>query len=270
MHSLSLHLGYVTLSDFSSLPLSTLRSLSLCGLDSREFAEVLTRSNLENLTSLRLELQEDCDSFASVLLACPNLTDLALDCNDLMSEILPVVKVLPQLSSLTSLAIEQHTRTDVSFRCLLSFLSRSSIQELRLGNLSPKQEQLLADALPSLPSLFSLEFNAADTSFCQLPFSRLTLFSSAHLALFSALTVCPLRRLTLRSGAIFETCLDIIPDTQLTDLFLANTVVFADGFDPTKPSKNYKQVQSRIPRDWTGRFPKIRDRFCLIHDNLNV
>jgi hypothetical protein len=230
-------------------------SLSIEGFTSHNTAMVLIGSKPKALTSLRLQLQGDCDSVALALLQCPNLTHLWLECRDVISEILPIVKVLPQLSSLTFLALEQYKRTDLSLVCLLSFLSHSSVRELMLGNLSPFQEQLLVNALPSLPSLLSLDFETHGFTLCE--------HESANLALFSALSLSPLRRLMLCWGsfrrAIFETCLDKIPNTQLTDLFFGNTLIFADGFEPTKHGKNYKQAQVSIA------IPKVKDRFCLIN-----
>jgi hypothetical protein len=174
-------------------------------------------------------------------------------------DVLPLVQVLHRLS-LTKLKLGLLAFSDKSIECLLHL---TALQDLKLGTLSPKQLQLVADALPALSSLQSLTFDTWNFTRCQ--------HESAHLALFSALSSSSLRSLThLKSSfrlATLEACLNKIPATQLTYLRL-DGVVYADGFDETIHNEyNYPTVGSqRLQLDWSLRFPdEAKDRFCIMN-----
>jgi hypothetical protein len=173
----------------SSLPLSMLQSFRICGSSFSDVTEALTRSKPKSLASLELELSGDCTSISSALLECPNLTQLVLSENTVFGrwreDIPPVLENLPQLPSLSSLAIERHEYSDESIECLLSFLPQSAVQDLTLGTLSPKQLQLVADVLPSLSSLLSLELNTEGFSRCQHESSHLPCFRLSQCLLFA-------------------------------------------------------------------------------------
>jgi hypothetical protein len=220
-------------------------------------AEALTKSKPKSLTNLELrELKGSFIPLASVLLDCPSLTTLSISTSD--QDVLSVIQMLHRLP-LAKLTLDLSKFSDESLECLLSFLSRSAVQDLRLGTLSPEQLQLVVDALPSLSCLQSLEFDTFGFRLCQ--------HDSSHLALFSALARTSLRYLAVRFGSfrrsVLETCLDKISETQLTRVLL-ETVVYAEDFDATIHDETYKKVDYRKLLDWNIRFPQIKDRFCLI------
>jgi hypothetical protein len=184
---------------------------------------------------------------------------------------LPVVQALSRLP-LTTLSLWLSWHTDEEIECLSTFLPLSSLQDLKLGTLTPKQLQLVVDALPSSSYLTSLEFDTRSFNLCQ--------HESSHLALFSALTRArprsSLRSLTVGNGSfrlsVLQTCLNKIPETQLTRLKLDAPIVYCDidGFDPTiaMHDENYKRVDQWHDLgdllDWDTRFPQIKDKFCLL------
>jgi hypothetical protein len=251
--------------NFSSLPLSALRSFKLTSESStvESVSKALTKSKPKSLTHLELDqLTGSFETLAGTLVECPSLTNLIIsELNSSNRDILPVVQVLHRLP-LVKLTLDLYNFTDESMECLLSFLSQSAVQDLKLGRPSPKQLQLVADALPSLSCLQSLEFDTFDYYLCE--------HESSHLALFSVLPRSSLRSLTLSwcsfRLAVFDACLDKIPETQLTRFQLKNRKVYAEGFDPTIHDANYKRVDPRnLKIDWTIRFPQTKDRFCHIH-----
>jgi hypothetical protein len=259
----SLTVGVSSLLDLSSLPLSTLKSFKLtaCNSTLASVSKALTTSKPKSLTSLELlQLKGSFEPLADALLECPSLTNLNIfELHSLGRDILSVVQKLRHLP-LVKLSLELYSFTDESIECLLSFLSRSAVQDLILGTLSPKQLQLVADALPSLSCLQSLECDTFEFNLCQ--------HESAHLALFSALTRSSLRSLAVRWSSfrlpVLEACLDKIPETQLTQFHLPYPKVYAEDFDPAIHDENYKQVELGDPIDWNTRFPKFKDRFCLV------
>jgi hypothetical protein len=250
--------------DLSSLPLSALSSFKIDGESCAvaSVAEALTKSEPKSLTNLELEkLQGDLKPLAQALLSCPALTNLSLiDFQTTGRDCLSVVQVLPRLP-LRSLTLNMCSFTDESIECLLAFLPQSSVQDLILGTLSPKQLQLLADALPSLSSLLSLEFDSNGFDRCE--------HESSHLALFAALRSSSLRSLTLRYCSFrrvtFEACLDELPKTQLTQLAFDGVLVFADGFDATIHDESFEQIRhGDVASAWNLRFPQLKDRFCIV------
>jgi hypothetical protein len=227
-------------------------------------SEALVRSNPNSLKHLQLEnLRGSFDPLSQALLSCPSLTSLNITErteDDRPRNLLPVVQVLHRLP-LVDLALHLNRLTDESIECLLSFLSHSAVQDLALGTITPTQLQLFADALPSLPSLQSLDFETFD-------FHRLE-HESSFLSFFSALPKSSLRSLTLYwtyfRNATLKTCLNKIPESQLTSLrFLGVVYIYADGFDPAIHDRNSKMLDEKVFLEWNVRFPKIKDRFCLI------
>jgi hypothetical protein len=250
--------------DLSSLPLSSLKSFTLTSNSLFEsVSQALTKSKPKSLTTLELhQLEGTFDPLARVLLEIPSLTSLtiseAFSQKLAQRDILPVVQVLHRLP-LVSLGLELMNFTDESIECLLSFLSRSAVQDLRLGTLSPKQLQMVADAVPELSCLHSLEYRTFDFDRCE--------HESSHLALFSALTrSSSIRSLKLYYSsfrrAALEVCLNKIPETQLTGLYLCGAKIYTDGFD-----SSYKQLDRQSWEhliDWKTRYPQNKDRFCHI------
>jgi hypothetical protein len=262
IHSLSLDV-YCPHLKLASLPLSTLRSFKLTSESSlTDFSLALTKSKPKSLTYLELDgLDASFEPLALALLECPSLINLIIfefRYSD-QRDVLPVLQMLHRLP-LAQLTLKLLKFTDESIECLLSFLSGSAVQDLNLGTLSPKQLQLVADALPSLSCLQTFEFDTRNFARCE--------HESSHLALFSALTSSSLRSLTLcfcffRLAAL-DSCSDKIPKTQLTRLQLINPVVYAEGFDATIHDDNYERADFRALVDWNRRFPQIKDRFCLM------
>jgi hypothetical protein len=260
VHSLVLDLDedQNTPTDLSPLPLSNLRSLEINGTTIESVSRALTQSKPIFLASLELRNPiGEFESLALALLECPALTNLVItEDDDLEREVLPVVQMLHRLP-LTKLTLDLCTFSDEAIECLLSL---TALQDLKLGALTPKQLQLVADALPSLSSLQDLELNTAGFSRCE--------HEPAHLALFSSLTSSSIRSLSLSHCsfrlAVFEACMDKIPNTQLTQ-FLLEGDVYADGFDPSLHNSSYPRVQSKDLRlGWHLRFPEAKDRFCLL------
>jgi hypothetical protein len=259
VHSLSLDVDRPL--DLSSLPLSALKSFKLRSSTStiESVSQALTKSKPKLLTSLELSgLSGSFEPLADALLECPSLTSLTIsEFPSSGRDILPVVQVLHRLP-LVKLTLELYGYTDESIECLLS---RSAVQDLTLGTLSPKQLQMVVDALPSLSCLQSLEFDTREFPLCQ--------HESSHLALFSALTRSSLRSLTLRWSffrhSVFGACLDKIPETQLTRFCLSSATVYADGFDPAIHDRYiYDKVDHHKLLSWNTCFPLIKDRFCLM------
>jgi hypothetical protein len=247
--------------DLSPLRLSSLKSFTLstpeqCTIES--LAQVLTKSKPKSLTNLALDdLHGGLEPLADALLECPALANLSLTST---RDVLPVVQILYRLP-LTTLNLHSSEFSDESIECLSSYLSQSAVQDLNLGVLSPKQLQLVADVLPSLPSLQSFWVKMCGFDLCQ--------HESAHLALFSALARSSLCSLTLSSSyfrlGTLMVCLDKIPESQLTRCHFADLVVYTDNFDATLATNNNARVDPRtIPFDWSVRFPQIKDRFCLV------
>jgi hypothetical protein len=252
---------------FSSLPLSSLQSFKLASFCSatKSLSAALATSKPKSLTTLEFaDFIEKTDPLARALLECPSLTHLAITERYKYNRYVlqPFLEILPRLPlMLTKLVLSFYKFTDESIQCLLSFLSRSAVQDLTVGVLGPKHLQLLADTLPSLSRLQTLEFSTPD--FC------LAEHDSSHLALFTALTSSSLRSLTLCFCSFrlstFEACLNKIPETQLTRFVAPFARVYADGFDEKIHDLTYKTVRldTLIDRDWNTRFPLIKDRLCL-------
>jgi hypothetical protein len=263
IHSLSLDVFSPHLK-LSSLPLSSLRSFKLVSDSSlTDFSLALTKSKPKSLTYLKLEeLDAGFEPLSLALLECPSLTNLNMlefQISNQIDDFLPVARMLNRLP-LARLTLKLLKFTDESIEALLSFLSGSTVQDLKLGTLSPKQLQLVADALPSLSCLQSLDFDSIGYRLCQ--------HESSHLALFSALTSSSLRSLTLRfcffRRSVLDSCLDKILKTQLTRVHLINPFVYEDGFDATIHDDNYEQADLYELLNWDHRFPQIKDRFCHI------
>jgi hypothetical protein len=242
--------------DLSSLPLSGLRFFHLASRNStfESVSEALIRSKSKSLTDLSFsDLTGTFEPLANALLECPSLTNLH-------SFLTPLVQVLP---GLRKLILDLREYTDESIEGLVSFLSQSAVQDLFLGTLSPTQLQLVADSLPSVTSLLSLRLDTRNVSRCE--------DEDAYLALFSALPKSPLRSLEIfgryfRQEALI-TCLDKIPDSQLTLLNLDASFILAPGFDPNiHDPDSYEHVAwDDIRLDWTARFSRMdRSRFCLL------
>jgi hypothetical protein len=249
IQSLSLYRG--TPIDLSSLSVSTLKSFEISHSTLESVSETLTRSNGKSLTNLDLsELSGSYEPLATALLECPSLINLTISHrHSTVEDLLPVVQVLHRLPLLTTLTVDLRRFSDESVECLVSFLSQAAVQDLKLGTLSPKQLQLFADALPSISSLQSLQFDTRQSDSFQ--------HESSYLALFSALPSSSLRSLTclccsLRRAA-FETCLNEIPASRLTNLQLKSALVY-EGSDLV-------DIDSI---NWSNRFPQIKDRFCLL------
>jgi hypothetical protein len=268
--------------DLSFLDLSRLTSFKTIGFRSDSVADALTKSKPKSLTNLDIVGTSRCEMLAPGLLECPSLTRLVLSDTFADADTLPVIQMLHRLP-LSQLTLDVDKFTDESIECLLSFLPQLTVQNLTLGTLSPKQEQLLADALPTLPSLTSLEFNTQGYVLCE--------HDSSHLALFSALASSPLRSLTLndcsfRKG-IFASCLDKIPDTRLTRVSVPYISLFFDSFDPERhgpaqyrldpdsdsstlpaPIRTERIAIDHVSRsyvlNWSYCFVGIEDRFCCI------
>jgi hypothetical protein len=259
----SLTVGVSSPLDLSSFPLSALKSFKLISNSStfESVSEALTTSKPKSLTTLELlQLNGSFAPLASALLECPSLTNLTVsECHCSGRDFLPVVQMLHRLP-LVKLSLALYSYTDESIEALLSFLSHSSVQDLKLGILSPKQLQLVADALPSLSCLQSLEFDTRRFSLCE--------HESSHLALFSALTRSSLRSLVVRFAsfrrATFEACSNKIPETQLTQCYLSSAIIYADGFDPAIHDIYYDKVDYCNILDWNIRFPLIKDKFCCM------
>jgi hypothetical protein len=269
--------------NLSSLPLSTLTSVSISADVPELVAEALIRSKPKFLTDLQLSdvdwgdvSSSDYDVFARSLLECPSLTHLKLP--SYAGDILPVIENLHRfpLSKLTLALYEFKTESIVR---LTSFLSQSTVQDLTLGTLSPKQEQLLADVLPSLSCLKVLEFNTFGYDLCE--------HESSHLALFSALTSSPLRSFALDNCSFRQktlvTCLHMLSDTQLTYASVRYAFLYVDSFDPTRDDPKNFQIKSAIIRttsrarmavhegfddtdfpESSAYFSQIEDRFCCL------
>jgi hypothetical protein len=250
LHSLSLE-GTGRDLVLSSLPLGALHSARFSGsFTLASVSEVITTSKPKSLTSLELGFfTGSVEPLTRALLACPSLTRLIL-ANSGTDDILPVVQILNRLP-LVELTLELTKYSDESIECLLSFLSQSAVQDLKLGTLSPNQHQLLADALPSISSLQTLQLDTQGFGPSQ--------HDSSHLALFSALRSSSLRSLTLRSCsfylATFDSCLNKIPGTRLTEVILEGLRVH-----DTRQRMNL----DKIVLEWNSRFPRIKDRFCLL------
>jgi hypothetical protein len=179
--------------DFTSLPLSGLTSFCVWNGTIDSVSEALTKSKPKSLTHLELtDVVGDVEPLAGGLLTCPALTSLSFLENERSKrDVLPVVQTLPSLRPLRKLLLDMYEYSDESISSLVSFLTRSAVQDLKLGTLSPKQVQLVADALPSLPSLQSFEFDTWEFSYSHEP---------SYLALFSALTLSSIRSFTLSHG----------------------------------------------------------------------
>jgi hypothetical protein len=261
VHSLILDLDS---SDLSCLALSHLQSIKVYHSTVESVSKALSQSKPKLLTSLELyNLTGQFDSLPLALLECPALTSLVIIENDFHEhDVLPLAQTLHRLP-LTKLTVDLFTFSDEAIECLLSL---TALQDLILGTLSPKQLQLVADALPSLSSLQSLTFDTHNYSRCQ--------HESAHLSLFSALSSSRLRLLSLSHCyfriATLEACLDKIPTTQLTQ-FRLSAVAYADGFDPSLHNGSYPRVKSAdLQLDWHLRFPEAKDRFCIMNIMINV
>jgi hypothetical protein len=271
--------------DLSSLPFSSLESFSLSSGNGTGsgLPQVLANSNPKNLTNLEMSgdrIEEGgFQPLAAALLECRALTRLSLVSSYGDVDILPIVQILPRLPGLITLCLDLEKYTDESIECLLSFLLSSSsssssspsaamLQDLKLGTLSPKQLQLVAEALPSLPSLRTLAFDTIGFVLCE--------HEQAHLALFSALTSSSLSSLSLRycsfRSPIFEACMDKIPHTRLSSLLVKSVNVYAEGFDPFHHDQFYQRAdlsERYLCEDylklWNNRFPQYKeDRFCYI------
>jgi hypothetical protein len=258
--SLSLAVDSFACQNLSSLPITPLKSFKLISDYSfREFSNVLTNSKPKSLTTLELsELNASLDPLGLALIECPSLHNLTIaESTSGRRDLVPALRALQRLP-IVRLTLEIFEKSDESISCLLS--SVSAVQDLKLGSLSPKQLQLVVDALPSLPRLQSLDFDTARFHLCE--------HDSASLALFSALTRSSLRSLTLRWAsfrfASFKACVDKIPETQLTRFRLVAPVVYADGFDPKKHGRNYKYHDLEGLIAWERLFPRIKDRFCFM------
>jgi hypothetical protein len=257
--------------DFSTFPLSALTSFRLSSSDSslESVSEALIKSKPNSLTNLELsKLDGSFQPLSLALLECPSLTNLFVF--ELLSyerEITPIAQMLHRLPLVRlSLVLDLGNLTEKPIECLLSFLSRSAIQDLQLGSLSPKQLQLVADALPSLSCLQSLEL--------ETPHFDPSEHESVHLAFFSALTRSSLRSFILSCSsfrlATLKACLNEIPQTQLTDLQFRSLVVYAD-LDPNVASRDENSEDEEIDLSnvesllsWNTLFPQIEDKFCCI------
>jgi hypothetical protein len=249
--------------DFSSLPLSALKSFKLTAKGStvESVSQALTNSKPNSLTSLELYyLRGSCEPLALAFSECPSLTHLSVhEEGPFDLEILPLVRMLYRLP-LVKLNLDLYHYDDESFEGLLSCLSRCAVQDCKLGTLTPKQLQMVADVLSSLSCLQSLEFDTVNFRLCA--------HESSQLPFFSALPRSSLRSLTFRFGSfrlpVFEACLSSIPATSLTQFHLPNPKVLAEGFDPTMHDNTYKQVELGDSIDWNTRFPTTKDKFCCM------
>jgi hypothetical protein len=256
LRSLSLEVWNASV-DVSSLPLSALTSFRLSSTSrfTDDISEALTRSKPKSLATLDLCLafNSSLEPLAAALLECPSLTFLNVTSYRTDNgDVLPIVSVLP-LFRLTSLSLPRGDVSDEANRCLLAFLSQSALQHLKLGTLSPNQLQLLADVLPSLPSLKSLSFSTDSFTRCE--------HESSHLALFSALSSTSLRSLALVHGwfrnSTFKACLAKIPNTKLSKLRF-HGVVFDDGFDAAYHDTSYRKAHDAA--SWDTLFPDEKDQ----------
>jgi hypothetical protein len=164
---------------------------------------------------------------------------------------------------LQKLALDVKELTDDAIECLLS---QSTLSDLHLRDLSPKQVQLFADALPSLSSLQCFAFYTAHYTRCD--------YESSFLSLFAALSLSSLRSLhllfsTFRAPAL-EACLAEVPSSKLTNLKLTCPQVLTEDcdvttFDDCKPEDEKFLVDLKtFPFDWSLRFPLLKDRYCAI------
>jgi hypothetical protein len=233
--------------DLSSLPLSSLKSLTLKPSSPTEaVCDALAKSKPHSLTCLDLQIDfksTDADPLARLLFECPSVTDLSLFLSrGPTGDLLSVFQVLQRLQ-LASLTL-QGGYTDEAIANLSSFLSQSALQDLKVGRLSPKQLQLVADALPS-SSLHSLWFSGF--SLCE--------DDSSYLALFSALSSSSLRFLFMMScsfrSSTFKACLNLIPKTQLTRFYLYHFEVF----------KSTDGERVEVVTNWESF--RINDRHCI-------
>jgi hypothetical protein len=260
VRSLALGVPTGSLPPFSALSLSELVSLKICGWHMIELDEALTRSKPKSLTTLELlQFEGSFKHLAHALLACPSLTNLRFYAPESYEDISSVVQVLHRLPLFTSLTLNVNEFTNKSFQSFLSVLSQSAIRDLEIGHLSPKQLQLLADALSSMPLLESLEFGENGV-FCE--------HETARRALFSALASSSLRSLHIENASFslsaFKACLSKIPATHLT-YFSMNCVVYEDGFDGNI-HEDTPQAEIRDELfDWNSLFPEIKDRFCMMN-----
>jgi hypothetical protein len=250
--------------ELSSLSVSKLKSFQIRGTTVESIANALTGSKPKYLTHLDIsEVEGSWDPLADALLECPALTNLLLGDGpaDDDRDILPIVKVLHRLPPLTQITLDMTRFTDESIECLLSFLSRSPVRDLKLGSLSPEQLHLLADTLPSLSYLQSLEFGI---------YTFISAYESSQLALFSALTSSSIRSLVFRDAFFCSTealdkCLNKLPASQLTNLYFDGLKAHSEGFDPSIHNHSYSSVDPKdLKIDWESRFPQIKDRFCIV------
>jgi hypothetical protein len=258
--------------DLSLLPLSSLNSFQMVYGSTLKFVSTaLTKHNGKpnSLTSLELRnLSGNFEPLADALLECSALSRLTLverRPNADSRAIFSVVQVLHRLP-LTSLTLLLPSYTDQSIECLVSFLPQSSVQDLRLGTLSPKQVLLLAATLPSLSSLHCLEFNTRNYDSCQ--------HSAAHLALFSALSSSSLCSLQISSTffrlSTLDACLNKLPSSSkfLTQLSLDDCTIFSDRtLTDRDPFEKVDLIGNPIVFDWCARFPHLTDRFCMVTIN---
>jgi hypothetical protein len=259
LHSLSLSSHHSF--DISSLPLSKLKSFKSYGSSAKSVSEALINSKPKSLTHLDLSnFSGSFEPLASALLECPSLSNLTLhESQRFDRNILPVFQVLPRLPLLTALTLDPLGFSNDLIQFLLSFLSQSAVQDLKLGTLSFKQLLLIAHTLPSLSSLVSLEVDTSGSQVCE--------HDSSYLALFSALTSSSLRTLTLSGSSLrraaFESCLSKVPESQLTKLLWLCPTVYEDPPDDPDSVDSFETVVVDSIA-WSDRFPQIKDRFCLI------
>jgi hypothetical protein len=250
--------------NFSNFPLSTLTSLEIKAscfdfLDS--LSSALVASKPQSLTSLNLDTDSgSAEQLAEALRMCPSLTNLSIPDIDVTEVLVKEILCLPLLTSL-SLSLPNERFTSSCF----SDLSKIALQHLKLGPLSPHQIQLLADALPAFLSLRTLEMGGACIKRCFQDSCLVSLFESFTHSNVRCLTV---ECYTLTVGTL-NACLNLIPNTQLTQFNLRISKVFVVDLKAPEKDTNedgYKPVD--LPKsffDWNSRFPKVVDRFCVIN-----
>jgi hypothetical protein len=214
--------------DLSCLPLSFLKSFKLTSqyLFHEPLSEALTKFKPHSLTSLEINIEfaGSFEPLSLALLQCPLLTHLHITNRIDSDGVLPIVQVLHRFP-LTSLTLDLvNNYSDDIVECLSSFVSQSSLQDLKLGDLSPRQLKLLVDVLPFSPSLNTLEFRGHGFDMCS--------HDSVYLALFSALPCSSLRFLLMWDCSFrvstLRACLSKVSETHLTRFYLHNVHVYAD------------------------------------------
>jgi hypothetical protein len=257
-----------------------LRALACSNLSTLEFSvfqpipEGLDESlrNLKHLTALRIHgIYSKLADWAPALHDLSSLTALSLEMKE--RSLSPLVKHLPNLPLLKYLNLKNdEALTDQSLFRLLEALPLRSIQELHLGRvLLPNDFQLVANALPSLTSLHLLSLTIRGQA-DNFRFDR----QSALVSVFRALTrsgssvkILRLKGLDFHCS-VLATCLDLVPQTQLTD-FSLDCYLYPDDVDTTR----YRQTRNSFVTElkggisWDTRFPRLTERFCCMNVHLS-